>query len=102
MRNDNTMLHMKLNSAVSAFAVAAAFSVLLPPSNAYGGICFLPDCQDEDVMFGDVNMNINSDTEYCEKEGYTYYSSGDIPITLPANVRNITPKSEPVPATTII
>ena len=79
MRNDNTMLHMKLNSAVSAFAVAAAFSVLLPPSNAYGGICFLPDCQDEDVMFGDVNMNINSDTEYCEKEGYTYYSSGECP-----------------------
>ena len=37
MRNYNTMLHMKLNSAVSAFAVAAAFSVLLPPSNAYGG-----------------------------------------------------------------
>ena len=79
MRNDNTMLHMKLNSAVSAFAVAAAFSVLLPPSNAYGGICFLPDCQDEDVMFGDINMNINEDTEYCEKEGYTYYSSSECP-----------------------
>ena len=79
MRNYNTMLHMKLNSAVSVFAVAAAFSVLLPPSNAYGGICFLPDCQDEDVVQGDFNMNVNEDTEYCEKEGYTYYSSGECP-----------------------
>ena len=79
MRNYNTMLHMKLNSAVSVFAVAAAFSVLLPPSNAYGGICFLPDCQDDDVMFGDFNMNVNEDTEFCEKEGYTYYSSGECP-----------------------
>ena len=73
------MLHMKLNSAVSIFAVAAAFSVLLPPSNAYGGICFLPDCMDEDVVQGDFNMNLNEDTEYCEKEGYTYYASGKCP-----------------------
>ena len=79
MRNYNTMLHMKLNSAVSVFAVAAAFSVLLPPSNAYGGICFLPDCMDEDVVQGDFNMNLNEDTEYCEKEGYTYYASGECP-----------------------
>ena len=78
MKNYNTMLHMKLNSAVSAFAVAAAFSVLLP-SPAYSGICFLPDCQDEDVVQGDINMNINSDTEYCEEKGYTYYSSGECP-----------------------
>ena len=83
MRNDNTTLHMKLNSAVSAFAVAAAFSVLLPPSNAYGGICFLPDCQDSDLVYGEIRKRV-------------------IPIILPANVRNITPKSEPVPATTII
>ena len=79
MRNYNTMLHMKLNSAVSVFAVAAAFSVLLPPSNAYGGICFLPDCMDEDVVQGDFNMNLNEDTEFCEKEGYTYYASGECP-----------------------
>ena len=72
------MLHMKLNAAVSVFSIAAAFSVLLPPP-AYSGICFLPDCQDDDVMFGDINMDINEDTEYCEKEGYTYYSSGECP-----------------------
>ena len=78
MKNYNTMLHMKLNSAVSVLAVAAAFSVFLP-SPAYSGICFLPDCMDEDVVQGDINMNINSDTEYCEKEGYTYYSSGECP-----------------------
>ena len=73
------MLHMKLNSAVSVFAVAAAFSVLLPPSNAFGGVCFLPDCQDSDTMHGDINMNVNNDTEWCEKKGYTYYASGKCP-----------------------
>ena len=73
------MLHMKLNSAVSVFAVAAAFSVLLPPSNAYCGVCFLPDCQDSDTVQGDINMNVNSDTEWCENKGYTYYASGKCP-----------------------
>ena len=79
MKNYNTMLHMKLNSAVSIFAVAAAFAVFLPPSNASAGVCFLPDCQDDEVVQGDINMNINSDTEYCEEKGYTYYSSGECP-----------------------
>ena len=76
----NTMLHMKLNSAVSVFAVAAAFSVLLPPSNAFAGICFLPDCGDDKLAGGgDINMNINEDSEYCENKGYTYYLSGQCP-----------------------
>ncbi|MDY4840837.1 MAG: hypothetical protein SO314_00525 [Alphaproteobacteria bacterium] len=76
----HTMLHMKLNSAVSVFAVAAAFSVLLPPSDAYCGICFLPDCGDDKLAGGgDINMNINEDSEYCEKKGYTYYASGKCP-----------------------
>ena len=80
MKNINrNMLHMKLNSAVSVLAVAAAFAVFLPPSNALAGVCFLPDCMDEDVVQGDINMNINSDTEYCEEKGYTYYSSGECP-----------------------
>ena len=80
MKNINrNMLHMKLNSAVSVFAVAAAFSVLLPPSSAFAGVCFLPDCQDSDTVQGDVNMNVNSDTEWCEKKGYTYYASGKCP-----------------------
>ena len=79
MKNYNTMLHMKLNSAVSIFAVATAFAVFLPPSNASAGICFLPDCQDDEIVQGDINMNINSDTEYCEEKGYTYYSSGECP-----------------------
>ncbi|MDY4840772.1 MAG: hypothetical protein SO314_00185, partial [Alphaproteobacteria bacterium] len=75
----HTMLHMKLNSAVSVFAVAAAFSVLLPTS-AYCGICFLPDCGDDKLAGGgDINMNINEDSEYCEKKGYTYYLSGQCP-----------------------
>ena len=72
------MLHMKLNSAVSVLAVAAAFSVFLP-SPAYSGICFLPDCMDEGVVQGDINMNINEDTEFCESKGFTYYASGECP-----------------------
>ena len=81
MKNINrNMLHMKLNSAVSVLAVAAAFSVFLPPSNAYCGICFLPDCGNEILAGGgDINMNLNEDTEWCEKKGYTYYSSGKCP-----------------------
>ena len=81
MKNINrNMLHMKLNSAVSVFAVAAAFSVLLPPSDAYCGICFLPDCSDDKLAGGgDINMNINEDSEYCENKGYTYYASGKCP-----------------------
>ena len=75
MRNINrNMLHMKLNSAVSIFAVAAAFAVFLPPSNASAGVCFLPDCQDRKA----------------------------IPTILPVNVRNIRLLSEPVPVMTII
>ncbi|MDY4841220.1 MAG: hypothetical protein SO314_02490, partial [Alphaproteobacteria bacterium] len=46
---------------------------------AYCGICFLPDCQDSDTVQGDINLNINEDSEYCEKKGYTYYSSGQCP-----------------------
>ena len=95
MKNINIcMLHMKLNSAVSVFAVAAAFSVLLPPSDAYCGICFLPDCQDSDTVQGDINLNINEDSEYCEKKV--------IPIIHQGNVRNIRRKSVSVPATTTI
>ncbi len=79
MKNYNTMLHMKLNSAVSVIAVASAFAVFLPPSNASAGVCFLPDCQDDGVVQGDINMNINVDTEFCESKGYTYYASGECP-----------------------
>ncbi len=71
---NNTMLHMKLNSAVCLTALLAFL-----PSSAFAGICFLPDCMDDDVMFGDINMDINEDTEFCEKEGYTYYASGECP-----------------------
>ncbi|MBP3345786.1 MAG: hypothetical protein J6L86_01985 [Alphaproteobacteria bacterium] len=79
MKNINkNMLHMKLNSAVSVFAVAAAFSVLLPPSNAFAGVCFLPDCGD-DKLAGDIPPNPNPDTEWCENRGYTYYASGKCP-----------------------
>ena len=78
MKNYNTMLHMKLNSAVSVFSIAAAFSVFLP-SPAYSGICFLPDCADEDLAGGGGNMNINEDTEFCESKGFTYYASGECP-----------------------
>ncbi len=80
MKNMNiNMLHMKLNSAVSVFAVAAAFSVLLPPSVAFAGVCFLPDCSDEDLAGGGGNMDMNEDTAFCESKGFTYYASGKCP-----------------------
>ena len=79
MKNYNTMLHMKLNSAVSIFAVAAAFAVFLPPSNASAGVCFLPDCNEKDLAGGGGNMNVNDDTKFCEDKGYTYYASGECP-----------------------
>ena len=62
------MLHMKLNAAVSFFSIAAAFSVFLLPSNAYGGICFLPDCNLGLPSYDDVN----SDTKWCEDHGYYF------------------------------
>ncbi len=74
----HTMLHMKLNSAVSVFAVTAVFSIFLPSSNAFAGICFLPDCM-EDGLNGIPDMNINEDTVFCESKGYTYYASGKCP-----------------------
>ena len=75
MRNINrNMLHMKLNSAVSIFAVAAAFAVLLPPP-AYSGVCFLPDCDEDGMKFSDPNI----DTKFCEEKGYTYYPTGECP-----------------------
>ena len=75
MKNINrNMLHMKLNSAVSVLAVAAAFSVFLP-SPAYSGVCFLPDCDEKGIDFPDINI----DTKYCEDKGYTYYPTGECP-----------------------
>ena len=75
MKNINrNMLHMKLKMAVCSAALLAFL-----PTSAYCGVCFLPDCQDSDTLHGDVNMNVNNDTEWCEKKGYTYYSSGKCP-----------------------
>ncbi|MBP3345580.1 MAG: hypothetical protein J6L86_00925 [Alphaproteobacteria bacterium] len=75
MKNINrNMLHMKLKTAVCSAALLAFL-----PTSALAGVCFLPDCQDSDTVQGDVNMNVNQDTEYCEKKGYTYYASGKCP-----------------------
>ena len=80
MKNINiNMLHMKLNSAVSVFAVAAAFSVFLPPSPALGGVCFLPDCAESGVLDGTPEIDINSDSKFCEESGFTYYASAKCP-----------------------
>ncbi|MBQ8631305.1 MAG: hypothetical protein IJ479_06255 [Alphaproteobacteria bacterium] len=80
MKNINrNMLHMKLNSAVSMISIASALAVFLPPSNALAGVCFLPDCQDEDLAGGGGNMDLNEDTKFCESKGFTYYASGKCP-----------------------
>ncbi len=68
------MLHMKLKMAVCSAALLAFL-----PTSAYCGVCFLPDCQDEDLAGGGGNMNMNEDTAFCESKGFTYYASGQCP-----------------------
>ena len=58
------MLHMKLKMAVCSAALLAFL-----PTSAYCGICFLPDCGDE-ILAGRGNMDINSDSKFCEENGY--------------------------------
>ena len=60
----NAMLHMKLKMAVCSAALLAFL-----PTSAYCGICFLPDCGDE-ILAGRGNMDINSDSKFCEENGY--------------------------------
>ena len=72
----HTMLHMKLKMAVCSAALLAFL-----PTSAFGGVCFLPDCSDEDLAGGGGNMDLNEDTAFCESKGF--------PIMLPVNVRSI-------------
>ena len=74
----NNTLHMKLKSSVSTCLLAAAF-VSFSPHISFAGVCFLPDCEEEGTLQGDVDMNVNEDSEYCKKKGYTYYASGECP-----------------------
>ena len=74
MKNINTMLHMKLKMAVCSAALLAFL-----PTSAYCGVCFLPDCSDEDLAGGGGNMDLNEDTAFCESKGFTYYASGKCP-----------------------
>ena len=74
MKNINiNMLHMKLKMAVCSAALLAFL-----PTSALAGVCFLPDCSDEELA-GVTPPNPNIDTEWCEKKGYTYYASGECP-----------------------
>ena len=70
MKNINTMLHMKLKMAVCSAALLAFL-----PTSAFAGVCFLPDCSDEDLAGGGGNMDMNEDTAFCESKGFTYYAS---------------------------
>ena len=74
----NNTLHMKLKSSVSTCLLAAAF-ISFSPHISLAGVCFLPDCEEEGTLQGDVDMNTNQDTEYCKEKGYTYYASGECP-----------------------
>ena len=69
---------MKLKSSVSTCLLAAAF-VSFSPQLSFAGVCFLPDCEEEGTLQGDIDINVNEDTEYCKKKGYTYYASGECP-----------------------
>ena len=70
----HTMLHMKLKMAVCSAALLAFL-----PTSALAGVCFLPDCSDEDLAGGGGNMDMNEDTAFCESKGFTYYASGKCP-----------------------
>ncbi len=70
----NTMLHMKLKMAVCSAALLAFL-----PTSAFAGVCFLPDCSDEELTGGGGNMDLNEDTAFCESKGFTYYASGKCP-----------------------
>ena len=75
MKNINkNMLHMKLKMAVCSAALLAFL-----PTSAFAGVCFLPDCSDEDLAGGGGNMDLNEDTAFCESKGFTYYASGKCP-----------------------
>ncbi len=75
MKNINkNMLHMKLKMAVCSAALLAFL-----PTSAYCGVCFLPDCSDEELAGGGGNMDMNEDTAFCESKGFTYYASGKCP-----------------------
>ena len=61
MKNTNrSMLHMKLKNAVCSAALLAFL-----PTSAYCGICFLPDCgDDQPILIEPI------DVKYCEENGY--------------------------------
>ena len=74
----NSKLYLKFKSSASVLLLAASF-VSFSPQTSWAGICFLPDCEEEGTLHGDVDMNVNEDTEYCKEKGYTYYASGECP-----------------------
>ena len=70
----HNMLHMKLKMAVCSAALLAFL-----PTSAYCGVCFLPDCAESGVLDGTPEIDINSDSKFCEESGFTYYASAKCP-----------------------
>ena len=70
----HNMLHMKLKMAVCSAALLAFL-----PTSAFGGVCFLPDCAESGVLDGTPEIDINSDSKFCEESGFTYYASAKCP-----------------------
>ena len=68
------MLHMKLKMAVCSAALLAFL-----PTSAFCGVCFLPDCAESGVLDGTPEIDINSDSKFCEESGFTYYASAKCP-----------------------
>ena len=64
MRNYNTMLHMKLNAAVSVFSIAAAFSVLLPPSFTSSALAAQPLLQIPPEQRGLLSIELPTDLRF--------------------------------------
>ena len=60
------------------YTIAAAVVYLYSAAAAQASVWFLPDWQGAGVEH-EIDMDINVDTKWCEKEGFTYYSSGSCP-----------------------
>ena len=72
MRNDNTMLHMKLNAAVSVFSIAAAFSVFLPPSFTSSALAAQPLLQIPPEQRGLLSIELPTDASAARLVGICF------------------------------
>ena len=72
MKKINTMLHMKLNAAVSVFSIAAAFSVFLPPSFTSSALAAQPLLQIPPEQRGLLSIELPTDASAARLAGICF------------------------------